>query len=56
LRSHFDALPEAAAAGARALLEKHACWEPLWSVENPASGVDPDDRAPFGRGVEVFGR
>ena len=30
LRREFRALPEDAAAQARALLEKHGCWEPLW--------------------------
>lgn len=30
LRSHYLALPGQAQAGVRALLEQHACWEPLW--------------------------
>ncbi len=56
LRTHFEALPDAAAAQARALLEKHGCWEPLWRVADPHSGVDPKHEAPFSRGVAVFGR
>lgn len=55
LRAHFQALTEPAAAQARGLLEQHRCWEPLWSVEAPASGHDPEHRAPFGAGLEVFG-
>ena len=53
LRAHFEALPEAPAARARALLESHGCWEPLWRVKDPASGVDPENRAPFAPGVKV---
>jgi glutathione S-transferase len=30
LRQHFEALPEGAQGAARELLERHACWEPLW--------------------------
>jgi hypothetical protein len=56
LRAHFEALPEGPAAEARALLERHRAWEPLWRVESPGSGHDPDGRAPLGAGLEVFGR
>jgi hypothetical protein len=30
LRNHFTALPAPDQASARALLEQHGCWEPLW--------------------------
>ncbi len=56
LRRHFEVLPEPVAAQARALLEGHGGGEPLWSVETPESGHDPECRAPFGRGLEAFGR
>jgi glutathione S-transferase len=55
LRAHFQTLDEPAAGEARALLEKHGCWEPLWRAEEPRSGHDPDGNAPFGPGLGVFG-
>jgi glutathione S-transferase len=55
LRAHFDGLQDGARAKAQALLERHGCWEPLWRVGAPASGYDPDGRAPFARGLPVFG-
>ena len=55
LRTHFQALDEPASTQARALLEKHGCWEPLWQAEDPRSGHDPDGNAPFSEGLEVFG-
>lgn len=54
LRAHFDALPPAVQPTARTLLEANGCWEPLWRVASPASGYDPDDAAPFARGLPVF--
>lgn len=33
LRAHYEALPPGAQDAARALLEKHRCWEPLWRQE-----------------------
>ena len=54
LRRRHDALPEAARASARSLLERHGCWEPLWAATDCRSGYDPDDQAPFGRGLRVF--
>lgn len=54
LRAHFDVLPSGTQPQARALLEAHDCWEPLWRVESPASGYDPDGVAPFARGLPVF--
>ena len=54
LRMHCDGLPVDVRATARALLERHACWEPLWRVTDCRSGHDPDARAPFARGLKVF--
>ncbi len=54
LRMHFDALAHTARQHARTLLEAHGCWEPLWRVANPASGHDPEGRAPFARGIKMF--
>ena len=54
LRRSFEALPESAATTARELLEKHGIWAPLWRVAEPASGYDPENLAPFNRGIEVF--
>jgi glutathione S-transferase len=51
LRGHFEALPEATRAQARALLQAHGCWEPLWRVETPDSRY-PDANVPF-RGLAV---
>jgi glutathione S-transferase len=53
LRAHFDALPDGPRAEARTLLEAHGCWEPLWRVKEPASGIDPEGRAPFAPGTKV---
>ena len=33
LRSHYESLPQNAQASAKELLERHACWEPLWRNE-----------------------
>jgi glutathione S-transferase len=54
-RARFEALPAAAREQARALLERHGCWEPLWRVVDPQSGVDPEGRAPFGREYSMTG-
>ncbi len=54
LRAHFEALAEEPGARARALLEKHGCWEPLWRVEGAESGLDPEGRAPFAPGEPVY--
>ncbi len=54
IRRHHDALPDDARRSARALLERHGCWEPLWRVTDVRSGHDPDGQAPFGRGLRVF--
>jgi glutathione S-transferase len=47
LRRHFDELSEPHQREVRARLEAHGCWEPLWRVAEPASGVDPERKAPF---------
>ena len=47
LHRHFDALSEAHRSEVRARLEAHGCWMPLWRVEAPASGLDPNREAPF---------
>ncbi len=56
LRRHHDTLPEPVREDARALLERHGCWEPLWRTPAPRSDHDPEDRAPFARGLGVFAR
>ncbi len=47
LRRHFEELSEPHQHEVRARLESHGCWEPLWRVEDPASGLDPKREAPF---------
>jgi glutathione S-transferase len=54
LRTHCNALADEPRRATRALLERHGCWEPLWRVADPCSGHDPDGRAPFARGINVF--
>ncbi len=55
LRRHYAELDEAVQRAARDRLEAHGCWEPLWRVEDPASGVDPKREAPFARGHSMTG-
>jgi hypothetical protein len=55
LRGRYEELPEAAGADARATLEKHGCWEPLWRVQQTQSGIDPDGHAPFAHGYSMTG-
>jgi len=52
LRDHFEALADEPGAEARALLERHGCWEPLWRIPDPDSRYDPDRLVPF-RGRKV---
>jgi glutathione S-transferase len=47
-KSHFDVDIEGAP-------YRHDCWEPLWRVEDPASGVDPDRKVPFAGGESMTG-
>jgi hypothetical protein len=46
LRRHYEALPEPARAEARALLERHGCWQPFFQEELD-SGYDPEGQVPF---------
>jgi hypothetical protein len=55
LRRHYDELPEADQAAVRARLETHGCWEPLWRVEDPASGIELDPEAPPMVGHSMIG-
>ncbi len=55
LRRHFTELPEHAQRDVQSRLERHGCWEPLWRVEAPASGVDPKREAPFAPGHSMTG-
>ena len=50
LRRHFEELSEPDRDAVRARLESHGCWEPLWRIEDPASGLDPKCEAPFAGG------
>lgn len=55
LRKHFTALPQSAEDAAKAILEKHGCWEPMWRVGGIDSGVDPSGQAPFGAAASMTG-
>ena len=55
LRRHFNELSEPHQREVRARLETHGCWTPLWQVEDPRSGVDPDRKAPFAGGDSMTG-
>ncbi len=50
LRHHFEELAESHQREVRARLEAHDCWTPLWRIDDPPSGVDPNSEAPFTRG------
>ena len=43
----FGSSTPAILSSVRALLERHACWEPLWRIDGLASGHDPGGTAPF---------
>ena len=47
LRAHFEALAEPVRGEARALLEDHGCWKPLWASDALDSRYDPERRVPF---------
>lgn len=47
LRRHYQALPETVRPGARELLERHACWEPLWSIETLPLLPGQEEGLPF---------
>jgi glutathione S-transferase len=55
LRRHFDELTEPDQREVRARLEAHGCWAPLWRVEHPESGIDPERKAPFSAGHSMTG-
>jgi len=55
LRRHFGELVESDQREVRTSLEAHGCWEPLWSVESPESGIDPQREAPFSPGHSATG-
>ncbi len=55
LRRHFTELAEPDQDKARALLEAHGCWEPLWRISNPSSGQNSQGKAPFGGSVSQTG-
>jgi glutathione S-transferase len=54
LRAHYQALPPEPAARVRERLERHGCWEPLWRVETPDSGVNRDSEPPFGSNSKML--
>lgn len=54
LRSHFGDLPADPRRRATDLLEAHGCWEPLWRVDDPRSGYDPEQQAPISVGLKVY--
>ena len=55
LRDALAALDPEDRATVRAALEPHGAWAPLADGETIESWLDPAHRAPFGRGLEVFG-
>jgi glutathione S-transferase len=55
LRRHFHELSDSQQGEVRARLEKHGCWAPLWQVEEPASGLDPERQVPFAGGGSMTG-
>lgn len=54
LQQRFRQLPEQTRDSLQILLEQQGCWQPLWAVDAPQSGYDPERRAPFGVGLEVY--
>jgi len=54
LRRHYETLADDAGRTARALLETHGAWEPLWRMTDARSDYDPEGRVPFGHGLKVF--
>lgn len=48
LRDHFNALPADCQEPVQERLDRHACWEPMWRVENLNSGVNRHVTPPFG--------
>lgn len=55
IQRHFKALSPEHQAEVQGILEAHGCWEPLWLLDNIASGVDPEQKMPFGGGGSATG-
>jgi glutathione S-transferase len=55
LRTHYQALPEAAQAEACDLLEKHRCWEPLWRHDNLPLLPGQEQDLPFRGNTKMVG-
>lgn len=55
LRAHFRALPAAVQDPARDLLQKHACWEPLWRNEQLPLLPDQEKHLPFRGDTKMVG-
>lgn len=55
LQRHCHELSEPHQREVRARLHAHGCWAPLWRVEDPASGLDPERKAPFSAGGSMTG-
>ena len=55
LRSHYLALPDVAQVAARGLLEKHACWEPLWRNERLPLLPGQEQQLPFRGDTKMVG-
>jgi glutathione S-transferase len=54
LQQRFRQLPPEVHEEARQLLQAQGCWDPLWQVEEPRSGYDPEQQAPFAVGLKVY--
>ncbi|MAI24866.1 MAG: glutathione S-transferase [Spirochaeta sp.] len=52
LQAHFRNLPKEVQPQARARLESHGCWEPLFRIQKPDSRYDEEHQVPF-RGRKV---
>lgn len=53
LRATFERMPPDAQEEVRTLLERHACWAPLWRARRLGSGHDPAGAAPFCRALRM---
>lgn len=54
LQNHFKQLPPDTRDSARQLMETHNCWKPLWDIDEPRSGYDTEQQAPFAVGLKVY--
>lgn len=54
LQQQFKLLPASDRDALQSLLEARGCWQPLWQVQEPRSGYDPDKQAPFAVGLKVY--